>query len=802
MDLHRSEDQELFRETTRRFLESTCPVPTVREWAEKEPDGYPAEWWRRGAELGWTSLLVSEDDGGGSISGHGLLDLVLVAEEMGRLVSPGPLVPTNVVAAALSASGSGRHAEVLADLLSGEAVAAWCLAEAGAWSADGVTLSAVAADGGFVLDGTKGPVEAAAAADHLLVAARVDGELTQFLVPRAASGVTVTPLESIDLVRRTATVEFDSVAVGDSSVVGEVGGAAADIERQLQLAVVLQCAHMVGALDTMFNLTLEYSFDRYTFGRPLASYQALKHRFADLKLWLEACHATAGGAARAVDAATERAFELVSVAKSYIGDRGPAILQDCVQLHGGIGVTWDHDLHLYLRRVVYDRAMHGTPADHRERVAARGRTLGVDMAERTETEDVETFRLRARAWLAEHMPHLPEGVENHQLMVEDEYATRARELQRTLFDGGFAGLCFPVEYGGQGLSRAHQQAFTQESIPYEMPVVFNTPTLSILAPTLLDFGTEEQKLRHLPRIISGEELWVQFLSEPSGGSDLAGLVTRATRDGDVFLLNGSKIWSSGAFRADYALCLARTNWHVPKHRGITCFIVKIHQPGIEVQQIKMVNGWNEFCQEFFDDVAVPVDAVVGEIDDGWTVATRLLVHERNAVGGASPYTSGLAAARSGRGIGRNLVDVARSCGLADDPRVRQLVGEGRVNDRVAQQLVERVTSGIASGHFSAPAGSLPRLFGATASERSVDIALEIIGRRAAGWSEGDLAGDVAVTFLMRQGGSLGGGSNEMQRNIISERLLGMPREYAADKDRPFDEVLHNAAPSRPGGAGG
>lgn len=373
MDLQRSEDQELLRETTRKFLDTTCPVATVREWADKEPDGYPAEWWRRGAELGWTSLLVAEEDGGGSVSGHGLLDLVLVAEELGRTVAPGPLVPTNVVAAALSASGNEAHkAEVLAPILAGESVAAWCLAEPGGrWSAEGVAATARPAGGGYVLDGVKSPVEAAAAADHLLVVARVDGALTQFLVPRHAPGVHVTPLDSIDLVRRVATVELDSVAVDASAVVGEVGGAADDIERQLQLAVAVQCAHMVGAVDAMFSVTLEYSFDRYTFGRPLASYQALKHRFADMKLWLEACHATAFGAARAVDGGSDRAAEYVSVAKSYIGDKAPAMLSDCVQLHGGIGVTWDHDLHLYIRRVVLERSLMGTPEDHRERIAVR-----------------------------------------------------------------------------------------------------------------------------------------------------------------------------------------------------------------------------------------------------------------------------------------------------------------------------------------------------------------------------------------------------------------------------------------------
>jgi alkylation response protein AidB-like acyl-CoA dehydrogenase len=406
-------------------------------------------------------------------------------------------------------------------------------------------------------------------------------------------------------------------------------------------------------------------------------------------------------------------------------------------------------------------------------------------------EDVESFRQRARAWLAESMPLLPEGYTSQQLSREDESGKGARRLQRILFDGGFAGLCFPVAYGGQGLSRAHQRAFTRESLPYRMPTTFNVPTFTILAATLLDYGTEEQKLRHIPAMLRGDELWVQFLSEPSGGSDLAGLVTRATRDGDVFVLNGSKIWSSGAFRSDYALCLARTDWHVPKHRGLTMFILKIHQPGVEVQQIKMSNRTAEFCQEFFDDVPVPVTDVVGEINDGWTVASRLLFHERNAVGGGSPFASGAVIAAAGQGGQRSeLLELARATGQTGDPRVRQLVAEDRINERIQSQLIERVTTGIRTGAFPGPAGALPRLLAATNTERHVDIALEIAGADVGAWIDDD-APPLGGVYLNRQGSSLGGGSNEMQRNIISERVLGMPREFAADRDKPFDEVRHN-----------
>jgi alkylation response protein AidB-like acyl-CoA dehydrogenase len=368
MELTLTDDQELFVQTTRRFLETEMPLTRVRELAE-DPGGFTAEYWQRGAELGWTAALVPEALGGGSVSGRGLLDLVLVAEEMGRLVSPGPLAPTNVVAEALGRLGTAeQRTRHLPGLIEGTTVAAWCLGADTAGFDPGGEVAARRSGDGFVLDGVTGPVEAAGQADILLVTARTDEGVAQFVVPTDAAGVGIEGAHSLDLVRRFAQARFDRVEVGPDAVLGE-GDAAAEVEHQLQTAVVLQCAEMAGAIDRAFEFTLEYASDRYSFGRPLSSYQALKHRFADMKLWVESSHATATAAARAVDAGSANAPELVSVAKAYIGDRGPAILQDCVQLHGGIGVTWDHDLHLYLRRVVVDRSQMGAPREHRERIA-------------------------------------------------------------------------------------------------------------------------------------------------------------------------------------------------------------------------------------------------------------------------------------------------------------------------------------------------------------------------------------------------------------------------------------------------
>jgi alkylation response protein AidB-like acyl-CoA dehydrogenase len=414
-------------------------------------------------------------------------------------------------------------------------------------------------------------------------------------------------------------------------------------------------------------------------------------------------------------------------------------------------------------------------------------TISADSVIVGEMEPVEDFRLRARAWLADNMPPYPGPAYDR---YDDDRREDERRLQRRLWDGGFAGICFPSAYGGLGLTPEHQQAFTEESLPYDMPFGLNVPTLGILAATLAEHGTHEQKLRHLPAILGGDERWVQFLSEPSGGSDLAGCLTRADRDGDVFLLNGSKIWSSGAYASDYALCLARTNWDVPKHRGLTMFIVRIHQPGITVHQIRQVDGSSEFCQEYFDDVPIPASDVVGAVDDGWTVASRLLVHERNAVGGASPYTSGRSAGQEESSSDDDLVLAVREAGLAGDPHARQLLAEARIGRMVGGQLVRRVTQGMASGTLPPPAGALLKLYNATAVIRRTEIALELAGRAAATWPAGtDTTGRrIGEATLGRQGAALGGGSNEMQRNVISERLLGMPREPAADRDVPYRDV--------------
>ena len=325
---------------------------------------------------------------------------------------------------------------------------------------------------------------------------------------------------------------------------------------------------------------------------------------------------------------------------------------------------------------------------------------------------------------------------------------------------------------------------------YVFPSILQVPTFVPCAAVLLEFGTEEQKKRHLPKIMSGEEIWMQFLSEPSGGSDVAAALTTATRDGDEWVVNGSKIWTTGAWFSDYGLCLLRTNWDVPKHRGLSVFIIKIHQPNIELHRIEMINGSREFCQEFMTDLRVPDSDRVGEVDQGWTVGTRWMFHERNAVGGGSPYVSGPAIALRWRRRERRS---AHRTGQEDRPSRRLADARSHRRGGHAQPCRCRAPTTPRGGHGRRRVprhdrrdradDELGRRRVATSTSRS--SSRERARPRRTRATSGPARG---CSFLMRQSGSIGGGTTEMARNNVSERVLGMPREMTHDRNLAFRDV--------------
>lgn len=406
-------------------------------------------------------------------------------------------------------------------------------------------------------------------------------------------------------------------------------------------------------------------------------------------------------------------------------------------------------------------------------------------------ESVEEFQARARAWLADNMPRIDPDNPPDADRGEEGPWLRARELQKKLYAGGFAGICFPKEYGGLGLPIAYQRAFDQESKAYELPIILNTPTFTICAATILDTGNEAQKQQHIGGVIRGDEILVQLLSEPSGGSDLAGVITRADRRGDKWVINGAKTWSTSAFAADYGLLLARTDWDVPKHEGLTMFLVPLDAPGITMRRIKQVDGGNEFCEEFFDDLELGDDAVVGKVNNGWEVASRQLYHERRAVGGGSEFASGIGP----EGVSDQPIDyvaLLAATGQSDNERVREMAGRALVRRKVQEQLIDHVYHGVLDGSLPPAAGSIIRITHAESIQFELDTALSISGSSGV-VDGGDGLAQFGDRYLSRQAASLGGGTTEIARNIIGERVLGFPREPAADRGVPFKDVKRNKA---------
>lgn len=361
-------EQRPLRDAARKFLDHHASPAQVHRIASATP-ALDRSFWSSATELGWTSLLVPEELGGGSISGHPFADVAVLADESGRHVAPGPLVPSNVVAWLLGQANSAAHADSLAAILDGSAVAAWALAEGnGHWDPATVTVRAERTQNGYVVSGVKQFVEAATDADLFLVTACVDDGVGHFLVDSSAPGVAVVGKRGLDPTRGFGTVEFTSTSVPARARVGDELPGSRLAETAYCAAIAIQAAETAALMRHVFDMTLDWVTHRYAFGRVIGSYQAIKHRLAEHCLALEAAAGIAAALAAALDAGSPDASHLASAAKAHIGDAAVDLVQDAIQIHGGIGMTWEHDLHLHLRRASTNRVIYGDPAEHRERL--------------------------------------------------------------------------------------------------------------------------------------------------------------------------------------------------------------------------------------------------------------------------------------------------------------------------------------------------------------------------------------------------------------------------------------------------
>lgn len=368
MDPDASDSQALIRDGTRKLLASEAPL-SLRK-AGVGASGPPLRaFWEKAAGMGITSLLIPE-----AMDGAGLDDavgcLIVVAEEAGRAVAPGPLIGTNVVADTLARIGSQEQQEAwLPGIATGEVIAGWALGERpDFWLPSSSRCHATQTVSGFRLDGVKVPVEVATDTDLFLVTTESDDGLVQLLVPRDAEGVTIVPLQTLDVAHSFGEIVFDGVEVPFANLIGDPSSSAPALERQLDLALCIQAAETAAIMESVFDLTVDYLRDRYAFGRAVASYQAVKHRLAEHKVWLEAALGVTTALARSIDGSDPVSSRLASTAKVHIAEQSMRTISDCSQLLGGISMTWEHDHHVYFRRATVNRALYGAPSFHRERL--------------------------------------------------------------------------------------------------------------------------------------------------------------------------------------------------------------------------------------------------------------------------------------------------------------------------------------------------------------------------------------------------------------------------------------------------
>jgi alkylation response protein AidB-like acyl-CoA dehydrogenase len=382
------------------------------------------------------------------------------------------------------------------------------------------------------------------------------------------------------------------------------------------------------------------------------------------------------------------------------------------------------------------------------------------------TTEEQGFRSELRAWLRENVPRdpLPTRLE--------EEAAFLTAWQRKLYEGGWVAVHWPREYGGRGASLTEQAIFQEEMARARAPQVMNRVGINLVGPTLIAHGTEEQRRRYLPPILSCEEVWCQLFSEPNAGSDLASLRTQAVEDGDVFLVNGQKVWTSYAQFASFGILLARTDASAPKHKGIGCFIVDMRSPGITIRPLRQITGSAEFSETFFDNVAVPRANLIGAENRGWTVASTTLAHER---GTAFPFKEQVLH----RIYVDELADLLRERGTHNQPTLRQRFASGFIEVEIMRLHNCKMMTRLGRGELPGAESSIVKLFWADLTRDLGELALEAIGpaaQLAHGSPDAVAGGRWQQRFLWSRAGSIAGGTSEIQRNIIAQRLLGLPRE--------------------------
>jgi alkylation response protein AidB-like acyl-CoA dehydrogenase len=728
-----NEDHVELQQTIRRFADEQL-ADRARAFLdlEVEPDDLTLRDLRAMELVG---LHVDESLGGG---GATFLELCVVLEELGRIIAPGGFLTSSIAVAILACAGQSGRA-LVPSLLQGSMVVTTDLASISVPSVCG----ARGGSGAIEISGTIPALLNATTSTHVLTVVALEEGNRLCLVDLGVAGVAIAEQPSIDPTRRVSTVELAGVTVPVDAIFDEA-------PRDLVHAIVLTAvaAEITGGARACLEVATEHAKTRIQFGRPIGQFQAVKHLLANLLLAVEQMTAATWDAAQAIDHVTDEASftEAILCAEAAAAltlDGGVRAAKDAIQILGGMGFTWEHDAHLFLRRAVTLRSLLGTSSPARQEVARRAiagerRQLGIDLPAEADLLRVELEPVVAAI-------------------------ASADPAERTALLGEH-GLQFPHWPAPFGRGAGAIEQLVIDELLREHGV--KRPPAHVTAwalPTLIAHGTPEQQERFVTPSLRGEIIWCQLFSEPGAGSDLASLSTKATKVDGGWQIDGQKVWTSAAKWARYGILLARSDSSASKHHGITYFVLDMAAEGVDIRPLREITGESLFNEVFLDGVFIPDDCVIGAVNDGWRLARTTLANERVALAGTSAFGDALEQALS------LAPEAARDAATLD--ALGRLLVDAQSLAQMRQRSVLRSVFGLEPG----PEASLAKLLGAEHDQRVADFGLTLLGPFGATAAEGPaatFARQVLHTLCL----TIAGGTSEVQRNVIGERLLGLPRD--------------------------
>ncbi|PQE01361.1 acyl-CoA dehydrogenase [Mycobacterium sp. EPG1] len=726
-----SEEHNDLADSVRAFVARVSPSEVLHD-ALETPIPNPPPYWKSAAEQGLHGVHLAEPVGG---QGFGILELAVVVAEFGYGAVPGPFVPSVIASALIAAHDPAT--EVLSGLASGEVIAAYAI-DSG--------LTATRQGDRLVIRGEVRAVPAAAQASLLVLPVSIDSGEEWVLLD--ADQLEVEPVGSVDPLRPVAHVRANAVEVGDDRVLSNLSRAHARA-----LMSTLLSAEAVGVARWATDTAAAYAKIREQFGRPIGQFQAVKHKCANMIAETERATAAVWDAARALDEVTSddardsaAGFEFAAaVAATLAPAAAQHTTQDCIQVHGGIGFTWEHDTNVYYRRALVLVASFGRAAEYPQRVVDLATSTGMRALNIDLDPDTEKLRSEIRAEVA--------------ALKEIPREQRAAAIA----EGGWVAPHLPTPWG-RAASPVEQIIIAQEFSEGRV----KRPQMGIAAwiiPSIVAFGTDDQQQRFLPPTFRGEMIWCQLFSEPGAGSDLASLTTKATKVDGGWRITGQKIWTTGAQYSQWGALLARTNPSAPKHQGITYFLLDMTSPGVEVKPLRELTGHAMFNTVFIDDVFVPDDLVLGDIDRGWEVSRNTLTNERVSLGSSEPAF---------------LPSLDRFVEFLRDGHFDQvaqhhagtLIAEGHA----AKVLNMRSTLLTLAGGDPMPAAAISKLLSMKTGQGYAEFAVSSFGTDAVVADTDQPPGRWAQYLLASRSTTIYGGTSEVQLNIIAERLLGLPRD--------------------------